>query len=148
MFKKGGATISFLLISRPLSKESTRLSFTRAVFFFAVIEFSHQSLTMEALSEPSGGDQNKGPVFSAVVVTFCALACVSVLLRLFVRVGMIHSVGWDDFWIWLTLVDSNPLRNHNFTMTPRDLDSKAFLGTVHLERRLQCHECDCWIRTP
>ena len=73
---------------------------------------------MEALSEPSGGDQNKGHLFSAVVVTFCALAFVFVLLRSFVRVGIIHSVGWDDFWIWLTSVGSNPLKNHNLSMTP------------------------------
>lgn len=73
---------------------------------------------MEALSEPSGGDQNKGALFSAIVITFCALSCVSVLLRFFVRIGMINSVGWDDFWIWLALVGSNPFKNYSSFMKP------------------------------
>ena len=66
---------------------------------------------MEALSEPSGGDQNKGLLLNAGNATFCALACVLVLSRLFVRVRMIHSVGWDDVCICLTMVGNNPLEN-------------------------------------
>ena len=66
---------------------------------------------MEALPEPSGGDQNKGPGLDAVSATFCALACIFVLSRLFVRVRMIHSVGWDDAWICLTIVGNNVLEN-------------------------------------
>ena len=62
---------------------------------------------MEALSEPSGGDQNKGPVFSAFAITFCALACVSVLLRLYVRVRMIRAGGWDDVCICFALVNND-----------------------------------------
>ena len=64
---------------------------------------------MEALLEPSGGDQNKGPGLDAVAATFCALACIFVLLRLFVRMRMIHSVGWDDATICLTMVGYNIL---------------------------------------
>ena len=75
------------------------------LFFFPVIvQFLHQSMTMEALSKPLDGDQNKGPGLDAIAATFCALACISVLLRLFVRVRMIHSVGWDDFCACLTMV--------------------------------------------
>ena len=64
---------------------------------------------MEALSEPSGKDQNKGPGLDVVNATFCALACIFVLSRLFVRVRMIHSVGWDDVCICLNVVGYNPL---------------------------------------
>ena len=87
------------------------MTFTRAVFSSVVFYLLHQSLTMEALSEPSGGDQNKGPGLNAVNTTFCALTCVFVLSRLFVRVRMIHSVGWDDVCICITIVGNNPLEN-------------------------------------
>ena len=71
---------------------------------------------MEALSEPSGGDQNKGPELDAIAATFCALACISVLSRLFVRMRMIHAVGWDDATICLTMVGNNPLESRSSTM--------------------------------
>ena len=71
---------------------------------------------MEALSEPLGGDQNKGPELDAVAATFCALACISVLSRLFVRTRMIHAVGWDDVTICLTMVGHNLPENRNSSM--------------------------------
>ncbi len=89
---------------------------------------------MEAPSEPLDGDQNKGPVYCAVALSFCALACVFVLLRMFVRIKMIHSIGWDDVFICLALVSIELLEEHS------DVNPEAALGTVSHNCSLQCHE--------
>lgn len=70
---------------------------------------------MEALPEPSGGDRNKGPAYLAVALTFCAVACIFVLLRLFVRIRMIHSTGWDDVFICVALALSITTAGFNTT---------------------------------
>ena len=61
---------------------------------------------MEALPEPRGGDQNRGPSFLIVALLFCVFALLSVLLRLFVRIRIIGSTGWDDYLISLAVVSS------------------------------------------
>ena len=59
---------------------------------------------MEALPKPPGGDQNKGPVYLAVALTFCAVALVFVLLRMYVRTRMLRSMGWDDAFVCFAMV--------------------------------------------
>lgn len=44
-------------------------------------------------------DTNRGPLILAVCGSLVGLATVTVLLRLWVRVRMIHQTGWDDFFI-------------------------------------------------
>ena len=113
---KGKTFISILIPRMSLPTGGNRFFFTNAVFLSAVVQSLHQSSTMEALSKPSGGDQNRGPELDAVAATFCALACISVLSRLFVRMKMIHAVGWDDATICLTMVGNNPLGYRSSSM--------------------------------
>lgn len=61
---------------------------------------------MEALPEPQGGDQNRGPAFLVVALLFFALALVSVLLRLYARVRILGLTGWDDLLISLAMVSA------------------------------------------
>ena len=51
-----------------------------------------------------GGDRNKGPAFLAAALTFCALALLSVLVRLVVRIRILRSTAWDDYLIFLAMV--------------------------------------------
>lgn len=67
---------------------------------------------MEALSEPSGGDQNRGPRYNAVTPMFGAPAFAAVILRMFVRTGMIGSTGWDDVCICLAWVSNKFLDSY------------------------------------
>ena len=61
---------------------------------------------MEAHPEPLSGYQNRGPSFLIAALLFCAFALLSVLLRLFVRIRIIGSTGWDDYLISLAMVSS------------------------------------------
>ena len=61
---------------------------------------------MEALPEPQGGDQNRGPAFLVVALLFFALALLSVLLRLYARVRVLGLTGWDDLLISLAMVSA------------------------------------------
>lgn len=49
---------------------------------------------------PEGGDQNHAPMLRAVLGTELALATIIVALRLFCRLRLTRSPGWDD-WIML-----------------------------------------------
>lgn len=95
---------------------------------------------MEALSEPLGGDRNKGPAYLAVALTFCAVACVFVLLRMFVRLRMVRSTGWDDAFICVALVSRELLDSRNLALKLLDFDSEALPGLFNHDRRLQYHE--------
>lgn len=53
---------------------------------------------------PSGGDENTGPVQEAVRGLFLSIACVLVILRLYVRARMVKKLWWDDFFLLLGLV--------------------------------------------
>ena len=61
---------------------------------------------MGSLSEPQGGDQNRGPTFLIVALLFFAFALISVSLRLFARVRVLGLTGWDDLLISLAMVSA------------------------------------------
>jgi hypothetical protein len=49
-------------------------------------------------------DDNNGPKLIAATAVVTGFALISVILRLWVRVGIIKSVGWDDRFIVLAMV--------------------------------------------
>ena len=55
---------------------------------------------------PAGGDQNKGITVEIVTWVFTSLALITVFLRLFTRLRLTRTPGWDDFWIVLGMVSS------------------------------------------
>ena len=60
---------------------------------------------MASLSqEPAGGDVSRAPGFIACVVSLTTAALVMVGLRMYVRVRILHAVGWDDWAILLAMV--------------------------------------------
>lgn len=50
-------------------------------------------------SAPLGGDSNRGPGFIACAAITTTAASATVCLRLYVRIHIIHAVGWDDWTI-------------------------------------------------
>ena len=61
---------------------------------------------------PLGGDQDRGPTINIVNWTFTAVAALCVVLRLFGRLRLTNNVGWDDFWIFVSIV-SVPTPEHS-----------------------------------
>jgi hypothetical protein len=51
-----------------------------------------ENLQMPAISNP---DENAGPRILGAVATVTALAFILVIKRFYVRIVMIHNVGWD-----------------------------------------------------
>ena len=56
------------------------------------------------LQKPAGGDVSRAPGFIACVVTTTTAALVTVCLRMYVRVRILHATGWDDWAILLAMV--------------------------------------------
>lgn len=46
----------------------------------------------------------RGTTFLAVVLIFTALAIVFVLLRIYIRIWIRHSFGWDDGMVIVSMV--------------------------------------------
>ena len=61
---------------------------------------------------PLGEDENRGPTINIVNWTFTAVATLCVVLRLFGRLRLTNNVGWDDFWILVSIV-SVPISEHH-----------------------------------
>ena len=58
---------------------------------------------------PEGGDEDIGYKLVAVAVATISIASVIVAIRLYVRIKIARAVGWDDWFMLLSLVDSvNP----------------------------------------
>jgi hypothetical protein len=55
-----------------------------------------------------GGDSDRGPLLLGVLWTQAGIATVIVFLRLYARF-MIHTTGWDDWLMFLTLVQNHRL---------------------------------------
>jgi len=53
---------------------------------------------------PPDGDVDKGPMVLALVTVSTGLALLTVALRLFVRITVVKSVGWDDHAIVVSAV--------------------------------------------
>lgn len=47
---------------------------------------------------------DQGPKAFALVVSFTALALVCVLLRFFARIRFVRLVGWEDYFIAISMV--------------------------------------------
>ncbi|KAK7218014.1 hypothetical protein V2G26_006017 [Clonostachys chloroleuca] len=62
-----------------------------------------ENLQMPAISNP---DENAGPRILGAVATVTALAFILVIKRFYVRIVMIHNVGWDDALMALTIITS------------------------------------------
>ena len=56
------------------------------------------------LQRPAGGDVSRAPGFIACVITTTIAALVTVCLRMYVRVRILHATGWDDWVILLAMV--------------------------------------------
>ena len=52
----------------------------------------------------SASNVDRGPAFLGVALAFAATALVFVVLRIWVRVRMIHNTGLDDYLILLAMV--------------------------------------------
>lgn len=52
------------------------------------------------IAPPKGGDQNKAPMLRGVLGSELAVATIIVALRIFTRLRLTRSPGWDD-WIML-----------------------------------------------
>ena len=53
---------------------------------------------------PPGGDVNKGSAILAPLAVTIGVATMLVILRLYVRARMLHSLWWDDFFIVVAMV--------------------------------------------
>ena len=56
------------------------------------------------LQEPAGGDVSRAPGLTAVTVIMTTVPLVTVCLRMYVRVHLLHATGWDDWAILLAMV--------------------------------------------
>ena len=54
-------------------------------------------------------DQNRGPAFVTVFGSLVALAILLVLLRIWVRIKILHKIGLDDYIMMASLVGLNDL---------------------------------------
>ena len=48
--------------------------------------------------------QNRGSTINAVIWSFVAVYLLTVVARLFGRIKVTSNVGWDDFWILISMV--------------------------------------------
>ena len=65
------------------------------------------------LQEPPGGRQNKGTSFLVIALTCTIIASIVVALRVYIRVWVKRTYGWDDGFIVASLV-YDPLRSTMF----------------------------------
>ena len=56
-------------------------------------------------------DPNRGPELVSITVVITAIAIAFTILRLYVRVKVIHKLGWDDLLIVLSTVPELYLPN-------------------------------------
>ena len=54
--------------------------------------------------QPAFEGDNRGPASFGFVVAFTAVAAIAVSLRLYVRLWIVKSSGWDDLAIVMSLV--------------------------------------------
>lgn len=54
----------------------------------------------------SMADDNQGPELLAIIWTFTAISIATVILKLFTRRRFLQGLGWDDFFIFISLVSS------------------------------------------
>ncbi len=59
--------------------------------------------------------ETRAPQLIAVTVTVTVLAVISVAARLYVRVKISRSVGWDDYTILAAMVGAPPARGESAT---------------------------------
>ena len=50
-------------------------------------------------SPPSGGDVNRGSSLRAVTIVSFTIVVLSLLLRMWCCIFLVHKVGWDDYTI-------------------------------------------------
>ena len=56
------------------------------------------------VSPPPGGPQNLGPTIDAVNWAFTLVATAAVGARIYAKTKLTHNIGWDDFWILVSIV--------------------------------------------
>ena len=56
------------------------------------------------MTPSASGDENQGPTINAILWSFVAVSLLTVLARLFGRIKLTSNVGWDDFWILISMV--------------------------------------------
>lgn len=73
---------------------------------------------MVSATAPPGGDINKGPLVLALAIVSTSLALLAVGTRIFVRVKIVRSVGWDDYAIVVAVVSTSaPVQWPSLLMT-------------------------------
>lgn len=54
-------------------------------------------------------NDNRGPLINAIAWVFTGIAIATAFLKLFARAQIVKSLGWDDFFIFFSLVSCIPL---------------------------------------
>lgn len=67
------------------------------------------------LAPPPDGDVNKGPIVLSITYSTTAIALFVVSMRMWVRIRIVKSVGWDDYTILLAAVSYTASRVSNHT---------------------------------
>lgn len=79
------------------------------------------------IHQPGHAHDNRGPASFGFVVAFTAVAAIAVSLRLYVRLWIVRSPGWDDVAIVISLVRPYPpLLHHLFFYTHLPRTSKEY----------------------
>ena len=61
---------------------------------------------MDSVPVPPDGDRNFGPNILAMTWVECSIALLLVVFRYYTRQKVIKNVGWDDYMIFGTMVQS------------------------------------------
>lgn len=72
------------------------------------------------ITAPPGGDYDKAPALRVIVWVEATVGTAVLLLRLFTRTKIVNNLGWDDFWMVVTWVDS---------LSPTSLNNRSITNT-------------------
>ena len=95
----GGASIS--LLEKDLFQAFSNYLWTKS----ACLICGHRGTVMsEVLGPPPGGRQTKGTTFLAIALTLTIIASIVVTVRVYIRIWVKRTFGWDDGLIIISLV--------------------------------------------
>lgn len=82
--------------------------------------------------------QNRGPEILAVSWVFTSLAIIVVSLKLFTRTYILHGLGWDDFFIFLSLVSILLVSVKDFTESNRYARDAGIDNNMYFNLHIRC----------
>lgn len=101
------------------SRKLWKLSFQFKIFVLN----RHSYSTRMASTGPAAGygepDENYGPKLVAATSAVTVIALISVILRLWVRAGIIKSVGWDDRFIVMAMASGPSISRSHELLAPQ-----------------------------